>query len=260
MISRRNLLRNFGYLTATIALSKVADKLGGINVHATSPAPMAVEQPSLHALAKELGADRGVWLGETRLLNTPSAFKVIYDKLGLNWNFSSHIDYTEACQCYDEFSKHEKVWRPYSNMFTDVQRSDLDPDVAYLVGGKYNPTAQGWSSIQGATQFQCETAIRMDYDDPSIVLAAATLLEAEYDPCEKEVAQSLTLLSKQPVQVWVNGVLEKGVKYTTPNVDFYHYPSPHTNPNTGRVYNKGRLAFRNNNSADNTLKFKGLYF
>lgn len=203
-------------------------------------------------------AETGTWLEPVRLQNTQSAFMGIYERLGLDTLFSNRVDYKEAAQCTDCFKKHEDIWRPYYNRFTDVERPSVDNDVAYMLAGNVDVNSRMYIA-EGSTQFEDRPAVALVDDDPAILIVASNLLGLDQNPTRKERAQSLTLTKKASLAD-KNSERRVGTIYETPVSHVAHIRYPPRDSSASR-FTRGMIAVRNkrNSRNANSVYYAGLY-
>jgi len=253
MITRRQAITSFGVAGFGLLLSKVTPELTGINAQA---APL--EFYSLEEITSTLETGFEIedfdFVGESRLANPQDALLELNRMNELNSEFSNRIDYKDASQCTDQFKNWESSWRNSGiNYFTNVQRSKLDKDVAFLLGGYYN--AKAWSNFIGATQYQSKPAVQLKGDTAGILAVSAHTFNQEFSPGPAEFARSGTLVSTPQNNFDQTGDYI-GSTYSTPNTTVIHYAKP---VRVGRQnFNKGLVGVRRKNSADQ-WKLKGLY-
>ena len=197
------------------------------------------------------------WEGEAYLAGPERALYELYQLNGLRWEFSDRVGYREASQCADNFRSLEAGFRSEkATHFTDVERSPFDADIAYMTAGEY-ARQSGILNARGTVQFQGNAALLLAGEDPGIILAGTRIYQDVYRPIHaRDLARVTAVADVSEVSTQVPGGYLQGRKYSTPNVDTYHFPTP---VNVGRRrYNRGLVGIRRKNSRD-SMKFRGIY-
>lgn len=163
---------------------------------------------------------RTIPVGSMRVLAAPAALLDILDNLRIERDFSDRIGYCNAAHCRTQFAQDEAVLRRRRfNAFTDIERSPIDKDVAYLVGGNIE-SASTLQDAAGATQFQGNNSVMLTGNEPGIVRAAAALFHEDYNPTSQEVARSFAVTSKE---AWPErDGTRVGTRFETPVLSFIH--------------------------------------
>lgn len=245
MLTRRDAIRGLGLAGGGLFLSKLVPDLFGINVQAAT----IFEAGTVEGFAAFLEAETEMgdfeMTGEARLLSPQEALFELNKIHGLNTRFTNNPGYSQAEQCLEQFKSREACWRKGNvNYFTDVQRSKLDNDVAYMLGGAYN--ANAWTRFTGATQFEDKPAIVLADDAPSVLAVSAHTFNASYNLKPYQFARSATLTS-DPQNVNDQNGNYFGTSYATPQTDVIYYRKPVQG--TRHSY-KGLVGVRPKNTAE----------
>ncbi len=255
MISRRQMLYGLGSASAALALYGIPG-LSNLKAYAAAPIEISSLESFISMLEIEYGMGNVEWVGETNLVGTEAALFELSKLHGLSWDFSEQVGYREASGCRNNFrAREDELRRTRANLFTDVRRSQIDKDIAILVGGRYQHVG-GWSSISGSTQYQSNAAVQLANDDPGVVLAGQQMFDEAYRLISKELALSTAVMSVQPTVARLPDAVLEGTVYSTPSVEITHFPRP---VRVGRrTYNKGLIGMQRKRSGD-PMKFKGIY-
>ena len=166
------------------------------------------------------GGRQPVLLKPQRLLSTPRALLNILERLELPLTFSNRVNYDEAAQCRGNFQTQEAAWRSKFASFTDVQRSPVDPDVAYLVGGNIE-SGRYLGEAEGSTQYQGNGAQPLAGNAPVVIDVSQVALDDDGSLSRKERAQSLAVIDKRPKTI--QGL--EATQYVTPTTQVTYIPN-----------------------------------
>jgi hypothetical protein len=193
-----------------------------------------------------------------QLLSSPSALIGILEKLGVAKTFSNRVDYAEASQCRQQFESREGEWRKRLGedaVYTSVQRSPSEKDVAILVGGNINPTSRTLHHAEGAVQYQDKPAVRLAGRDPGVIYAAPAVVGEHMGLSNKELARAFALVEpSKPIEM-DNG--QRAHRYETPVNSVVHITRPRSNNRVGSRA-VGVLAVSNKRDPSN-IYFADLY-
>lgn len=185
------------------------------------------------------------------LLDTPSALLKILDTLGFDRSFSSRVNNEKADQCENEFIAQENSWRRQGfNAFTKINRSAIDHQVAFGVGGNIDANSN-LVKAAGATQYEDQPAVPLTEHDAPIGIAVKWLMDKNLSG--KEVAQVLALTEKK------NVTMEGGqtaTRYETPVTNSVYIPQPRRN---SRVSNAVGVIATNLKKDPGSIYFTDLY-
>lgn len=246
VISRRELIQGLAGTLAMITLNGPAECLAADGRSANDPS----------ALIEVFSDETVQWWGEEQLARPDSALFELYRMHGLNVGFSTRPGYGESRQCEDNFRGFEQEFRLNDAVyFTNVQRSKINSDVAYMLG-MTKTTPYSASSVYGSTQFQDGPAIRMVGEVPGIVLAGAHIYKDAYRASSKDLAESTALTNVVAEPITGPRGRTRRLTYYTPQTEVVYYP-PEASVN--RRYNAGMAGVRRRETRE-PLKVRGLYY
>ena len=169
-----------------------------------------------------------------QLLGSPSSLIGILEQLGVEKTFSGRVGYGEASQCRSHFESQEEDWRKRLGgdaVYTNVQRSPSERDVAILVGGKVNAADNTLVGAEGAVQFQQKPAVRLAGRDPGVIFAAPAVVRSHVDLSAKELARSYALVEPSTPVEMDDG--QSARRYETPVSSVVHIPRARRNNRVG---------------------------
>jgi len=166
-----------------------------------------------------------------RLMDSPRALLEMIERQGLERNFSSRPDYTEAAQCKENYKRKADGWgnRGFTD-YTAVHRPQADTDASLIMAVKTDGSRH-IIEAEGATQYQSHPAIALSGHDPAALLVGWWLLEEAYTLSRRHATQALTAIEKRSVEV---DKRQGAMRYETPVSAVIHVPRAPRNSRLGR--------------------------